>query len=220
MANVTQALKDRIQAQLDRMRAAMPPVTEDELERWRRERDEEYWRGHREVMGVPQKYWEATLQSDLHTDALQRAIEFMNDGFRQGQLLCLMGTAGAGKTYAAVGALRAATKVKRRFFDTEAMCVELIAGNDDGETYHKARTTFFAVFDDFGSQYVKEAGSLEMKLESIFRAREANNLPTILTSNLSSEDFMQRISGRMKSRIFGTWGKGFNCHGKDLRVKA
>jgi DNA replication protein DnaC len=81
----------------------------------------------------------------------------------------------------------------------------------------RAKTTEFIVLDDFGVEYAKEGGLVDAFLDEIIWTREANCLPTIITTNLSVEALKARLPERLIDRLRGQWGAVYECPGRSLR---
>lgn len=70
------------------------------------------------------------------------------------------------------------------------------------------------VLDDLGASTLTD--SEQKRIYQIVDARQAANLPTVFTTNLDGEDFVNAINGRVVSRIEGITYK-INIEGEDFR---
>lgn len=211
---------ERISDVIARLITKAKPVTEVEMAARRKVLLDEAWKVDCDKIGVPFYLREASLEGPTPPgqSGMEHVRSYMRDGFLKGRCVWILGNTGCGKSYAAAGALRAAPNVSRRWFDMEVLCQDLMSQESE-EVFRSARKTYFVVLDDFGSHWTKDSGAVESRLESIFRIREANRLPTIVTSNLSKPEIAARVSGRTRSRIEGAWGSGINLFGPDLRKR-
>jgi DNA replication protein DnaC len=213
---------------------ALPPhgreVSEDEVRRWREAREAERWRQVRQKIGVPHTCRDASFQGLWKTDAAGAVRRFMVGPYYEGKSLWLMGGNGLGKTWAAAAAVRESGRdnnheVGRRFIDFTTLCSDLQSSSWEfaEETLRQAKETWFVVFDEFGREdsiaYIKAGGPLEVKIESIIRAREEFRRPTIFTTNMTKADIKAAFSERVLSRLSGDWADIENCDGEDLRKK-
>jgi DNA replication protein DnaC len=172
-------------------------------------------------IGLPARLLGASLwdPSGQTTQALERARTFMADGeYRRGECLVLTGPTGVGKSWAAAAALRAAYRQPRRFWYFPALCGALLNQETRAHARERATQAPFAVFDDFGVEYLKEGGLIDAFLDEIIWTREANYLATLITTNLTTEGLRERLPARLVDRLAGTWGHVFECPGESLRT--
>lgn len=177
------------------------------------------WRAWAPRHGVPRRLLEASVRGKS-TAALTRATHYVEQEFRQGCCLVLTGPTGVGKSYAAVAALRAVSdsySTGRRFDYFPALCGRLLNPETRTAALEAAKVTPFLLLDDFGVEYVKEGGLIDAFLDEIVWAREAEILPTIITTNLTTDGLKQRLPQRLIDRLRGDWGRIFECPGESLR---
>jgi DNA replication protein DnaC len=170
------------------------------------------------MMGIPARLREASFEGQsIPTPALTFAARYMVDDYPYGRCLAMLGPTGVGKTYAAVACLRAARG--GGFFYFPHLASHLLSPELRASAMSKATRWKFVVFDDVGTEYLKEGGMLVSILDEIFWTREGNRLATVFTSNLTAQHFRERISDRIADRLRGEWGRVFNVPGESMRKK-
>lgn len=173
------------------------------------------------LIDIPARYRNATLESSPHTSALAAVRTYLRASGTG--CLILSGSPGCGKTYAACAALLTSAFRSKRFAFFPAVCDRLIAFATREETSRTLSEVRFLVLDDFGSGAypLSSTGWSDTTIAGMFDAilthREANALPTILTTNLSGVQLSERLSDRLKSRLNGSWATLSVVNGPDLR---
>lgn len=203
----------RIEAQLQG-HLELPP---DELVAHERARAETEWRVHAEASGIPRRLWCASLRDGEPTFAVERAREYLVAGeLEAGGCLVLAGPTGAGKSYAAVGAIRHAGFGRFRYWP--AACGALLNPETRNEELQMLKASpSLLVLDDVGTEYLKADGLVEAFFDELIWQREGNALPTIMTTNLTTEGLKARWSARIVDRIRGGWGSVAECPGESMR---
>ncbi|MDZ4248652.1 MAG: ATP-binding protein [Candidatus Nanopelagicales bacterium] len=128
--------------------------------------------------------------------------------------LFLHGPVGRGKTGLAVGyaweCLRRTEIRSLKFVDVPDM---LAAFRDtynhpshaDTPTEHDLIARYanagLLVLDDLGAEQVKNSGWVEDRLYQVIGRRHANEMPTVITSNLSLQQLVDRVGERVVERI-------------------
>ena len=88
---------------------------------------------------------------------------------------------------------------------------------------HRERITggswLVAVQIAFELEHAHMHGFVEQQLEQIVVEREAENLTTIFTTNLTGEQAAERLGDRMIDRLSGPWAIWVNCGGPNLRTR-
>lgn len=163
--------------------------------------------------GVPKKFCEADLSS------VNKSIASI---VKVGQGYFITGPVGAGKTYLAVALLREHLKLAKIWRYGSEDCFSLQAEHrgfvfvSEYEIFSQLRgcysrhecedgymnslaTTPLLIIDDFGTEPSKEW--ISSKLFRIIDKRSANELTTIISSNLSLEQVAQNVDDRIASRI-------------------
>lgn len=75
------------------------------------------------------------------------------------------------------------------------------------------------VIDDLGAEYLDKNGFYAALLDEVLNERYSARLPTVLTTNLTKEDFKARYGERIAGRIRET-GTFVGCGNLDLRRRA
>jgi len=154
------------------------------------------------------------------------AIEAVGNRFG---ILVLSGNPGVGKTFAAVHWLAAfvnddanwtepGTAVRLRGRPPILVTAAALARWDryEQEPMLKLLRAPRLAVDDLGAEYLDKNGFYAALLDEIVNERYSARLPTLLTTNLSAEDFKQRYGERIAGRIRETGGF-IACGGEDLR---
>ena len=170
-----------------------------------------------EKLGVPLRFHAATFATSRPLPALVRARQFVETDLARRRALVLCGEAGAGKTHAAVCALVAAAPLGRRFrYWGDVVGILLEGGPARRELLDLLQTVPLLVLDDLGVEPTRTGGHVESYLDRLVYRREADCLPTIITTNLTPEAFAARYSERIVDRLRG-WGEVFAVAGEGLR---
>lgn len=172
--------------------------------------------------GIPVRLQHATLTA-RPTPALQAAAAYLGDasagysdaGFARGEALVLAGPTGVGKSYAAAAAMMAVGDGHFLYFP--ALCAQLLRSEAQPGAMALAKRSDLLVFDDLGTEYLKEGGLLAAFLDEIVWHREGNALPTVITTNLTAQELAKRLGDRITDRLRGVWGRVIECPGESLR---
>jgi DNA replication protein DnaC len=190
------------------IRARIPaptPLTPEQQDEVDRRIERERWGAAAERIGVPRRFLKATIRSERATEALTFTRDFVRSGsVGAGRCLVLAGASQIGKTYAAVALLRAFPEAGRRFIYFPALCAAIMGR--EREQLDVAKRTGLVVLDDLGTEYVKRGGFVEAVLDEIVWQREAEQLPTVVTTNLTAAQLGERFSDRILNRLRGEWG--------------
>lgn len=185
------------------------------------------------LTGVDEEYWDLTID-DWQSDqkAKQEILSYISNlenAYKNGLSLCLSGPHGTGKTLGSIIILKEAQKKYKTFFITLAELLDEVKKSFDKQHdeldefhqwYDKVKSADFLVLDDLGGEYApsdfgKYAAS---QCDLLFRFRRRNNLPTILTTNLTQEEFLVRYGSALKS-IINSRFKIIVVSGQDYRFK-
>lgn len=170
-------------------------------------------------MGLPLRLMGASLEhSSRETAALDRVRRYLADEYKAGACLVLSGPTGVGKSWAAAAFFRHLGGVAKRFVYFPGLCGAWLDPERRTEWLERAKTSPFIVFDDFGTEYAKEGGLVDAFLDEMIWYREAESLPCLFTTNLTSEQLRKRLPDRLVDRIRGDWGRVFECPGESLRT--
>ena len=173
-------------------------------------------------VGVPRRLRNANANAESRqTVALSAVLAQRPD--EHGTCLVLTGATGVGKSWAAVAGLRLvyedgtdATALRFAYFP--AVCGRLLTPETRVGELNAVKGTGFLVLDDFGVEYVKEGGLIDAFLDEIIWYREAEMMPTIITTNLTTDLLKQRLPARLVDRLRGDWGRIYECPGESLRT--
>jgi DNA replication protein DnaC len=160
--------------------------------------------------GVPLRSLLA-LDASRETDAIRAARAFV-DGPDKCGFLILAGTKGTGKTVAAAWlcAERHGT-----FLDVARLC--RINRYDEAQM-RPLETCRLLVLDDLGQEFSDAKGSFAATLDGIINARYGAMLKTVITTNLTADDFKARYGERVADRI-RECGRFIPVTGESMRSK-
>lgn len=127
-------------------------------------------------------------------------------------LQILAGNPGCGKTVAAVSVLEAR---ETGCFVRAAELVEMGNHFSDRDQLARYRRCGVLVIDDLGVEYRSE--QMICRLDELLDSRASGNLPTVITTNLTAEDFRGRYEERIWSRIH-EFGHYHELDAPDMRV--
>ena len=194
----------------------LPSLTPEEVAERDRTIAEWRWQSYAQLDNIPRRLWAASLQSGMRTAAIIRATEYVTGSeYKKGGCLILAGPTGAGKSYAAVGAMRHLETGHFRYWP--AMCGALLTPGTRPDELHALKASSLLVLDDVGAEYLKADGLVEAFFDEMIWHREGNMLPTIMTTNLTTEALKSRWSARIVDRIRGGWGSVAECVGESMR---
>jgi DNA replication protein DnaC len=195
--------------------------------------EQDRWYDDAAKLGIFRRLWPAKLSDGqilevageevrINTKAMEYALEYDQRSFQAGRCLVLMGPTSVGKSWAAVALLRQHPEVARRWWYFPDLCQSLL-GPESDEAMSLAKRARFVVLDDFGAEYLKPGGALEAKIDTLISFRHGNLLPTVVTTNLTREDFRRKIdggAGNVSERLldrFAEWAVAYTCTGENLR---
>lgn len=170
--------------------------------------------------GVPGRLSGASFETAKPTAAIERCRQYLENDLPSGGSLTLLGPPGAGKSFALVATLRQFNSRRRRhgrFWYMPALIGALLDPHERDSTLRNAKDTGLLILDDLGTEYCKEGGFAEACLEEIVWHREADEMPTLFSSNLTVDQLRARLSDRILDRLAGEWGSIFAVGGPSLR---
>jgi len=185
--------------------------------------------------GVPAKYIGHSFESFLENPrAVDECLKYKDGG------LVLYGATGCGKTHLAISVMRERLKnsIKRimdrewksghsytpersKFITIPDLLLEIRASFKDGsdkteeEIINNYSTVPFLVMDDLGSEKTTEFSITTLYI--IIDRRDRELLPTVVTTNLSSQEIEEKLDARISSRLAG-W-KNIKINMPDYRKK-
>lgn len=141
-----------------------------------------------------------------------------------GNSICLAGNHGVGKTLAMCSMLKKATwkNYNCLYINLTDMVSALILGNEDSFYAKKELSKVdFLVIDEFDPRFMASDNAIDLYarlLETIFRSRANNKLPTIMATN--SPNLLESLKGSLKtslSSLFSGYIKMIPVFGSDYR---
>ena len=170
-----------------------------------------------EAMRVPRRFWTAVFDGAADTQAVSEARTYAAGDVTRGRALVLTGATGVGKTYAAVCVMRASAGVgmRVRFMDAG----DLLETAREEAAWREMTDADFLVVDDLGTEYANDKGGwAKGRLDRLFRDRHGQQRATVITTNLSPAELVQRYDSRIVSRL-REWSGGALAEvgGSDLR---
>lgn len=167
---------------------------------------------------IPQDSWSFTgkdvaFNSDIFEDIFRRYVSRINIVRKNGYSLFLCGDNGSGKTLFACWALKQALLQRGDCFSAYYSTLKGLDNNfrrsfSDRELYRSLQEDYllrdFLVIDEVGKE---SAGDKQIKsqFEDILKSRYDNNLPTIVISNLTHEDFVKEYGSSVASMLEGKY---------------
>lgn len=210
-----EALTQTMGRVMEKVQATWKPLTpEEEAEQDARHKQEQ-WDQDTQRLEIPRRFSRVSFQTAQRTPALLRVKTYCAEEFAAGCCLVLLGDTGVGKTTAAIAAIRHIGYGVYAYFP--ALCGALLDPQRRVDALFRVQTARFCVLDDIGTEYVKEGGLIDAFWDEIIWRREAEVLPTILTTNLTPEQLKVRFSDRIVDRLRGEWGRIYVVPGKSLR---
>lgn len=147
-----------------------------------------------ERAGLGERMLEA-VSAPLQTSAVLTVRKWQSSG----KSWCvLLGNTGTGKSVAASLAIRDAVVAGRSGVMMRASDFARVAGGFDGMA-DKLLSVWVLVIDDFGTEHLSDFA--RSVLFSVMSARHDMRKPTIITSNLSGQEFRERLGSRLADRI-------------------
>jgi DNA replication protein DnaC len=180
--------------------------TPEKIAEYEHQEHERTWLKTAERIGVPQLYWVATVENSEPRPVIARITRYLTDGeFTNGRCLILGGPTRSGKTHAAVLALRSAVTRSLGFCYFPGLIQRLMDYEQRSKAMAIVQRDLFVVLNDLGVEYRKDGGLAESFVEQIIWHREANRLPTVITTNLTWDQLKQTMSERIIGRLM-EWG--------------
>ena len=162
---------------------------------------------------IPIEYWSLKMERDFHGDPrlLAKYTDYVADlksRYMTGSSLCLAGKHGSGKTFTLTSILkRAVQKGYTGLYTTLSDVVNILTSNSNyGEDRTNARRELvmvdFLICDEFDIRFIASDNAADLyarSLETVFRARSQNKLPTLMATN--SPNPVESFNGPLKASI-------------------
>lgn len=182
---------------------------------------------------IPIGYWSLKMERDFIGDPNLKAKyeEYVADlkiSYQKGVSVCFAGLHGLGKTMTATCILkRAAQKGYTCLYTTLKDIVSTLIDGTSEEKYLARRELMlvdFLVIDEFDNRFFKKSADAAdlyaQTLESVFRTRSQNSLPTIMCTN--SPNIVESFTGQLRdsiSSLMSGYVKIFPVFGEDIRKR-
>lgn len=180
---------------------------------------------------IPVEYWTLNMKDFKGSNSLnnfyKEYAENIKTNYINGKSNCLAGTHGVGKTFTSTALLKIALKHNySALYTTLSEVVSLLTQAPNEKKYDGRvllNTIDFLVLDEFDNRFMSTENSVELygrTLESVFRTRSQNKLPTIMCTN--SPNISEIFSGPLKdslSSLMAGYLKVLPIFGEDFRKK-
>jgi DNA replication protein DnaC len=181
---------------------------------------------------IPIEYWTLKMDRDFTGDQrlLTKYNEYVADlklSYESGSSLCLAGSHGLGKTMTTTCILKKASlKGYLCLYTTLSDIVAALTTASIEDKYDARRELVlvdFLVIDEFDSRFMPSENAADLyarSLESVFRTRSQNRLPTLMCTN--SPNVVESFHGQLKASIDSLmkgYMKVFPVMGSDFRKK-
>jgi DNA replication protein DnaC len=162
-------------------------------------------------------------QQNHCVNSLKRVSQMIVEGVLKTNVL-LVGPTGTGKSHLAIGVLKMLNEnwplSKKLGYTTSSNLAQNIMntwGTGATESFYEMYANLdFLVIDDFG---FNDDGNKVKITQQILFLRHEYGKPTLITSNLLSEECFDLMGGRVASRFFGNLYKSIEVKGLDYRLK-
>jgi len=181
---------------------------------------------------IPLEYWDLKMERDFIGDPRlkQKYDEYITDikqSYITGSSICLAGMHGVGKTMTMTCILKKSCQKGYSCLYTTLSDIVAVLTQAGGEDKFIARRELvlvdFLVIDEFDPRFMATENAADLyarSLESVFRTRSVNKLPTLMCTN--SPNVVESFSGPMKASIDSLmkgYIKVFPVLGEDMRKK-
>lgn len=201
----------------------LPTPTDDDAQREHEYRVRESERKREDYLrsiGVPSAFWPARFSRLTATPAMVAARKFYEERAWErgmGGALILAGPTGTGKTMAScalIAELLPDLRTSQRFTLASALSRRLLDYRLVDEAMSEMTRMTLLVIDDLCDL---EPRALAL-IEEVLIVREAEELPVVVTSNLTPARLNELLSDRVVDRL-RTWGEIVECRGASLRKR-
>ncbi len=172
------------------------------------------------------RYRSLSFETSDPTSHLEVARDFAEYGEARGDAnaLVLAGPTGRGKTHDAICAFRRlalwhSDSDRARYVFTQDLIAACVKPDpaDDVPLIEQCLEAELLLLDGLGEGFAKDGGLAEAQVERLIVEREAEDLETIITTNLTMGQIGERLGDRIASRLGGEWALWVDCLGPDLR---
>lgn len=160
---------------------------------------------------IPIEYWTLKMDRDFKGDPrlLTKYNEYVDDltaSYHNGASFCLAGSHGRGKTMTVTCILKKASQKGYNCLYTTLSDIVSVLTQAGGEDKFLARRELalvdFLVIDEFDSRFMPSDNAADLyarSLESVFRTRSQNKMPTLMCTN--SPNVIESFHGPLKASI-------------------
>jgi DNA replication protein DnaC len=181
---------------------------------------------------IPVEYWPLKMDRDFHGDPrllekYNRYVADLKSAYMNGTSLCLAGNHGLGKTFTTTSILKkACQKGYSCLYSTLSDIVTALTLSSSEDKYLSRKELVmvdFLVIDEFDNRFMPTDNAADLyarTLESVFRTRGQNKLPTLMCTN--SPNVVESFNGPLKQSVNSLmkgYIKMFPVFGDDFRKK-
>lgn len=160
---------------------------------------------------LPVEYWYLNINKDFkgYPPLLEKYKTYVSDiksSYMKGASVCFSGGHGRGKTFVLTSILKeAAHKDYTCLYTTLSDVVSVLITGSTEDKFQARRELCmvdFLVIDEFDSRFMSSDNSVDLyarTLETIFRARSQNKLPTLLATN--SPNILKSLNGSLQQSM-------------------
>lgn len=180
---------------------------------------------------IPIEYWSLSMDRDFKGDPRLKAkydeyVKDLKSSYINGSSVCFAGSHGLGKTMTVTCILKKASqKGYSCLYTTLSDIVSALTSNDNEDKFNARRELVlvdFLVIDEFDPRFMPSENAADLyarSLESVFRTRSQNKLPTLMCTN--SPNVIGSFNGSLKASIESLmkgYLKMFPVFGQDYRI--
>lgn len=160
---------------------------------------------------IPLEYWDLKMEYHFKGDQrllakYQTYVEDLKNSYVNGTSICFTGNHGLGKTMTGTCILKkAAQKGYSTLYTTLSDIVNVLTQAGSEEKFLARRelnTVDFLMIDEFDPRFMPNENAADLyarTLESVFRTRSSNKLPTLMCSN--SPNIVEAFNGPLKASV-------------------
>jgi DNA replication protein DnaC len=181
---------------------------------------------------IPIEYWSLNMKDFTGDTRLQQKYEeYVKDikqSYLSGKSLCLAGQHGVGKTFVSTSILKKACHKGYSCLYSDLSNVVSVLTTASSEDKFLSRKELcmvdFLVIDEVDPRFIATDNASDLfarSLESVFRTRSANKLPTIICTN--SPNIVESFKGSLKvslDSLFSGYMEIFIVMGEDFRKRS